>query len=264
MKTNLFSSNAGLDEVVFENRNKMYGAYDLRKTYEERLTLSAMATVSFFMLVLSSFFIFQAKPEIPPILTEPFKGSCTLTPPPLFIETPVQMFQDPVASVDITPEVVKHEVEKKDQPKPNKDQLPIQGSGDGTGTGVPGGTGTTPGTGTGKVEIIFPDPKPQPLEYIEFFDKAPMFAGYESYLQEHIKYPEYAMINNIQGVIYVMVKISATGEIVNAEIIKGIGGGCDQEAVRVIKNMPAWQPGLQNGKPVPVKCVLRVKMLLQN
>lgn len=264
MKTNLFSSANGLDEVVFENRNKMYGAYDLRKTYEERLTLSAMASVSFFMLLLSSFFIFQSKPEIPPILAQPVDGTCTLTPPPLFIETPQQMFQDPVATAKVTPDIVKHEVKSDDQPKPVKDPSPLQGNGDGTGQGVPGGTGTEPFTGIEKPQIVLPDPEPKITEFIDYFDKAPVFPGYESYLQNHIKYPEYAIVNNIQGVIYVMVKINAMGEVVNAEVIKGIGGGCDQEAIRVIKNMPAWQPGLQNGKPVPVKCVLRVKMLLQN
>ncbi len=71
-----------------------------------------------------------------------------------------------------------------------------------------------------------------------------------------------AIANGIQGVIFVMVKINEKGQITGVEVIKGIGGGCEDEAVRVIKNMPAWKPGLQNGKAVPVKCIVRVKMLL--
>ncbi|MGZ5283559.1 MAG: energy transducer TonB [Bacteroidia bacterium] len=265
MKTNLFSSNHGLDEVVFENRNKMYGAYDLRKTHEERLTLSAMATVSFFMLLLSSFFIFQTKPEMPDITAKPDDGGLIiLTDPRVIIPEPERMFQPPAASANVTPEIVKHKVENADQPKPVKD-IPLNTGGDGTGNGVPGGTGNLPSTGTGTtIPVTLPIPKPEPAEFIEYYDKAPQFPNYESYLQNHINYPDYAISNNIQGTIFVMVKINETGKVVGAEIIKGIGGGCDQEALRVIKSMPDWLPGLQNGKPVPVKCVLRVKMLLQN
>ena len=268
MKTNFFSANAGLDDLVFENRNKMYGAYDLRKTYEERLTLSTMGTVSFFMLLLAALYYLQPSPAIPDIIIpkDPLGKTITLVDPPL-IELPPRMFNEPAASGTIVvPKITKEKV-NDDKLPPKNDEVKGNTTGDGK---VTDGTGTDPNA----VKPIVSGPSttiteaPVIKEFITFYDKGPEFQGglsaYENFLQSHINYPEYAITNNIQGTIFLMVKIDEKGKIVGVEVVKGIGGGCDEEAARVIKSMPDWKPAQQNGKPVPVKCVLRVKMLLQN
>ena len=57
--------------------------------------------------------------------------------------------------------------------------------------------------------------------------------------------------------------INKSGEVSNVEIAKGIGGGCDEEAVRVIKNMPSWKPGKQNGLAVNVRMVIPIAFKLK-
>jgi len=72
------------------------------------------------------------------------------------------------------------------------------------------------------------------------------------YLQRNLKYPDLAIEHNIQGKVYVKFVVRKDGSIEHIEVVKGIGGGCDQEAVRVIKNSPKWSPGMHDGEPVNV------------
>jgi protein TonB len=72
------------------------------------------------------------------------------------------------------------------------------------------------------------------------------------YVAETIEYPAFAKRGNIQGKVYLRFVIGKTGKISNVEVLKGIGGGCDEEAVRVIENAPNWIPGRQRGKAVKV------------
>ena len=65
-----------------------------------------------------------------------------------------------------------------------------------------------------------------------------------------IKYPEEALLNNISGIVKVKFMIDIDGSIKNVSVIQGIGYGCDEEAIRVIKLLPDWLPGLQRGIPV--------------
>ena len=72
------------------------------------------------------------------------------------------------------------------------------------------------------------------------------------FLIKNIKYPVQAKEDNIQGTVYVSFVVSSLGEINNIKILRGIGFGCDEEAIRVVKKMPIWKPGKQNGKEVSV------------
>ncbi len=83
------------------------------------------------------------------------------------------------------------------------------------------------------------------------------------YLSANLRYPEQAKTNNVQGRVYVNFIISSRGKVLYPYIVRGIGSGCDQEAIRVIKNMPVWKPGKQNGKAVPVRYNVPVKFALK-
>ena len=72
------------------------------------------------------------------------------------------------------------------------------------------------------------------------------------YLSENIKYPKEALGKSIQGRVYINFIVEPDGHVSNVKVIRGIGGGCDEEAVRVVKAMPKWKPGKQRGKAVPV------------
>lgn len=82
------------------------------------------------------------------------------------------------------------------------------------------------------------------------------------YLSQNIRYPEYARKNNIQGKVVVKFVIDRDGSVFMAEIIRPIGGGCDEEALRVVKAMPRWKPGLQLGKPIRVYYTMPINFRL--
>jgi TonB family protein len=96
----------------------------------------------------------------------------------------------------------------------------------------------------------------------------PQFLGgdlaLQSYLVSSINYPAKAKDNGIQGKVVVKFTISKTGNVKDVEIIRGIGGGCDQEAIRVVKNMPNWVPGSNNGVPVTITYTLPVSFNLSD
>ena len=73
------------------------------------------------------------------------------------------------------------------------------------------------------------------------------------YLNENIKYPQMARESGIQGRVFVTFVVEKDGSVTDVRVLRGIGGGCDEEAIRVIKNMPKWDAGKQRGKPVRVQ-----------
>ncbi len=96
----------------------------------------------------------------------------------------------------------------------------------------------------------------------------PEFIGGEKalfeYLGSTIKYPTPAREVGIQGVVYINFIVEKDGSVSNVTVARGIGGGCDEEAVRVIKSMPKWKAGLQRDKPVRVQFNVPIKFTLSN
>lgn len=95
----------------------------------------------------------------------------------------------------------------------------------------------------------------------------PEYIGGESAMYEfigkNIKYPDEAKKEGIQGRVFLSFVVEKDGQISNVEILRGIGGGCDEEAVRVLKSMPNWTPGQQRGVPVRVQYRMPIKFTLQ-
>lgn len=95
----------------------------------------------------------------------------------------------------------------------------------------------------------------------------PKFPGGEKalfdYLGKTIKYPEKARNNNVSGTVYITFVVGLEGSIAEVKLLRGIGKECDEEALRVIKMMPAWQPGTQNGVPVRVQYNLPIRFTLR-
>ena len=87
-------------------------------------------------------------------------------------------------------------------------------------------------------------------------EEMPAFLGGEEklweYISQNIQYPQTAREKGIQGRVFVGFIVEPDGSISNVKMLRGIGGGCDEEAMRVIKSMPKWKPGKQGGKPVRV------------
>lgn len=107
------------------------------------------------------------------------------------------------------------------------------------------------------------------VEETEIFtvvEESPSFPGGDEsrikFLQENIKYPTMARESGIQGTVYVTFVVERGGNVTDVKILRGIGGGCDEEAIRVIKAMPKWNPGKQRGKPVRVQFNMPIKFTL--
>lgn len=87
--------------------------------------------------------------------------------------------------------------------------------------------------------------------------KGGMEAFYE-YVNKHVKYPPQARRMNVEGRVYVQFVVERDGTLTDVKAIKGIGAGCDEEAVRVVESAPTWNPGKQRGKAVRVRMVLPI------
>ena len=114
--------------------------------------------------------------------------------------------------------------------------------------------------------IIITDIKPKEKPIIEtIFDVVEENAEFEGgiqkmydYIGKNIKYPSMARETNVQGKIYVQFVVFKDGSLGNIKVLRGIGSGCDEEAIRVIEGMPKWKPGKQRNIPVSSKFVLPI------
>jgi len=101
-----------------------------------------------------------------------------------------------------------------------------------------------------------------------FVEDKPGYPGGEkarlSFLKDNIRYPAFAVESGIQGIVYVTFVVEKDGNISNVALLRGIGGGCDEEAVRVVKRMPKWSPGKQREIPVRVQMNVPIKFQLNN
>ena len=107
---------------------------------------------------------------------------------------------------------------------------------------------------------------PDTTKQIEVPDKQPSFPGGDEarskFFVENIKYPPEAMKNHVTGKVFITFNVTKNGKITDVKIIKGIGAGCDEEALRVVKMMPNWIPGELKGKPVATNFVIPIKFAL--
>lgn len=104
-------------------------------------------------------------------------------------------------------------------------------------------------------------------EIFTVVESMPEFPGGEaammSFIAKNIKYPGFARESGIQGRVFVNFVVEPSGLVSNVKILRGIGGGCDEEAIRVVQSMPKWTPGKQRGKAVRVSFNLPVRFTLQ-
>lgn len=123
-------------------------------------------------------------------------------------------------------------------------------------------------------EYVAPPPsvdvKDEEIVEAEIFtvvEESPSFPGGEEarirFLQENIEYPQMARESGIQGTVYMTFVVEPSGSVSAVRVLRGIGGGCDEEAIRVIQKMPKWNPGKQRGKPVRVQFTMPIKFTLQ-
>jgi protein TonB len=265
----LLFDKSNLDELVFEKRNKAYGAYAIRKSYPDNLKRSIYFTlVPMFLLFLVTVY-FQSKKKIEPIKPgSQTNGKASNDREKILKDEKVEFanFEIVMPKLPVENFVV---VADKKVIKPVQinrvDIKPISSAGfsgisslipSGLSSGGPGGGG--PG-GLGGVEM----PVITKPDFIRFSEIMPEFPGgleaMHDYIQKNLTYPKWAIENGIKGKVVLSFVVMPDGSIDYSEIERGIGFGCDEEALRVLQEMPKWNPGIQNGKKVAVKLILPIR-----
>ncbi|OYU95240.1 MAG: energy transducer TonB [Bacteroidetes bacterium B1(2017)] len=253
-------------ELVFTGRNKAYGAYVLRKKGDEYTIKGIIFAVVLFTASISAPVIVNyIKSQIPKENAVKVTDVTTLEePPPIDKNEPPPPPTEPPpplkSTVKFTPPEIKPDEEvPDDEPPPIQEEMKDKDAGVTTVEGDPNGVDaslTEGGEGDGEAP-----------EILTFAEQMPEFAGgteeLYKYLSKNIQYPPLARENSIEGKVVLTFVVGSDGKISQIEQVgKKLGWSCDEEAIRVVKNMPPWTPGKQNGKAVVVKFTLPIRFQL--
>jgi len=114
---------------------------------------------------------------------------------------------------------------------------------------------------------VFEEEAVHEMEIFMVVEDPPSFPGGDEarirFLSENIRYPQMARESGIQGTVFVSFVVERDGSVTDVRVLRGIGGGCDEEAIRVINSMPRWNPGKQRGRPVRVQFTMPIRFTLQ-
>ncbi len=275
MKTSILL-NREMNDIVFENRNKSYGAFALRQDYERTMTRAMISAFLFFLCCINSPNVIRLlqdrTPSVDDILLvntlvnlEPINKPEPEVKPPFVIpqKTPPSIKSQIkyVAPAVITDDLVIDEVDI-----PLIDQL----------VNVQIGT-TTIQNPEGTVEAGIADDFDNSSVIAEPIDEPSVFNSYAVeqqpefpdglaamyvFLKKNLDFPQLAIDLGISGTVYVQFVVTKEGLIQNAAVVRGPGGGLNQEALRVVNMMPPWKPGKHNGKAVAVNFTLPIKFQL--
>lgn len=233
------------DEIVFEHRNKEYGAYQLRKKYNKNVNIALaigvfiIFTVAFVPFLMASIKKVEKK-EIKEVEARLEKIDEDAPPPPPPPPPPPEEQQ--VQQVKFTAPVIVDSVINKSNQLVAIDDIEE----DIVDVNVEAATAETTEE---KVEEA-------PKEIFIVVEEMPEFPGgntlLQPYLNKNVKYPTSAIENGIQGRVFVKFCVNYKGHIEQVQILRGVDPLLDEEAIRVVKSMPTWKPGKQRGKPVNV------------
>jgi periplasmic protein TonB len=258
-----------LNAIIFENRNKNYGAYAIRSEYGNTILKSLGITVLIFAFVSSIAIMLnrtadeEKKLEIdiniaPPIPIKdviidvtPPKGPKVSTPPPPHVDV---VHNTTAVSTNIVDSTIERNITQtientNNNVTNNTNNNPGVGDNNGRNNGDP----HTDDNGNGGDAV----------RNINVVEVMPSFNNLPAFLQKNLRYPEMAKEQNIQGKVYINFVVDEEGKIINATVVKGIGYGCDEEALRVVKLIPKGTPGYMGGKAVKVSFVQAISFKLQ-
>ena len=255
------------------NKNKMYGAYALRQSYPDHLKWALAGSLLLVALLIGLPLLATSvagKAEVAPstgiILESKVKIEKKELPKPKVATAPKPSITRPTlktAPPDVKPD---DKVGKEEKP-PTAYELNHADPGATTEAGDPKSTepaNAEPGLSDfAPVEPVKPQAPDEPFRRAE---QMPSFPGGDAellkFLYKNIQYPAFARENGIEGTVVVHFIVNEKGELTHLEMLRDIGGGCGDETLRVIRKMPAWNAGRQNGRPVKVHFTLPVKFNL--
>ncbi len=263
-------------DLVFQNRNKAYGAYQLRKHNNETMTKAFFyASIAFSTLVIFPWVYGQMAGKMPsieiPQAPEPLEVNLTKIhelKPPVLPAKSSPATKIPLKTVQYTKMVVAPASQVNIEP-PSQDEVhrSVISTTNSEGADAKGvnpveiPTGSTAGTG---VEI----PSETAVYDMHAIEKYPEFPGgqeaFIKFLRKNLRYPGLAAENGIQGKVILSFIIERSGQLSQIKVMRGIGSGCDEEAMRVLSKSPQWKPGVQNNQNVRVAYTLPINFSLSN
>lgn len=273
-------------DIVFEGKNQDFGAYEMRKESPHRHTRAVIIVLSVLAVILVILFlgvkgVFSKNEEEGPDAAidqemaqmaqdEAMEEEMEEEQP--IIEQPEEEIIQPeeVANEQRVTDILVVEDDQYDATKEVKTQEEATQN-----EAQIGAIDVTEGTNdlnkqTIREEIVVsapPAPEPEKVYTMAMVEQKPSFPGGDAamykWLSEHINYPAQASEEGVQGRVVVQFDVDKTGQIVNVKIARGRHPALDKEAMRLVKSMPKWQPGRNNGQPVKVTYTLPVTFRLQ-
>jgi periplasmic protein TonB len=247
------------DDIVFETRNKEYGAYKLRTKYNRTVIWALLVGVVIIATAVITPYLNakalenrlkRAERQVEIKMENLDQPNETVAPPPPPPPPPSDVVQQqryvpPVVVDSIKPEDVQNIMTADDAQVEVKDQEVVE-------------------VVEVKEEVQEAEPEEIPFVVVE---EMPMYPGGDAellkYIAEHTTYPDIAKENNIQGRVIVRFCVTAKGGVSQVSILKGVDPELDAEAIRVVNTLPAFKPGKQGGKPVPVWYMVPITFTLK-
>jgi periplasmic protein TonB len=262
-----------VNDLLFQNRNKAYGSYALRKAYDGHLLKSGgIASILFTSSFL--FFQFVQKPYLPTISASTFCSLPFDIPPPLPPPPPpkprprLRTLRLNVPTIMFLPPIVKKEdlIINEILPPTHDEMKDIKISYE-----------TIEGERTAKEGIKEPIPPPPPEASIKYPTEVPSFfmpqhlpqfpTGEKAmlkYLAEKLRYPSKARAQDIQGTVLIHFTVDTEGNIINVRVKKRLSSECDAEAMRVVQGMPKWTPARSSGRTVNADFTIPITFKLED
>ena len=247
------------DDIVFESRNKEYGAYKLRTKYNRTVMWALLVGIVIIATTIITPYLNakalenrlkRAERQVEIKMENLDQPNETVAPPPPPPPPPADVVQQqryvpPVVVDSIKPEDVTQLMTADDAQVEIKDQEVVE-------------------VVEVKEEVQEAEPEEIPFVVVE---EMPMFPGGDAELLKYIGlntvYPDIAKENNIQGRVIVRFCVTAKGGVSQVSILKGVDPELDKEAIRVVNTLPAFKPGKQGGKPVPVWYMVPITFTLK-
>ncbi|WP_304154303.1 energy transducer TonB [Hoylesella buccalis] len=266
-------------DLVFAGRNQAYGAYQLRKGTGKRNVISIIAVVALVLLCQIGLSIKKAADaearkraamtEVVELskLEQPKKKAEVKQQKKIQLE-PEKVVERVKSSIKFTAPVIRkdNEVKPEEELKTQDELMNTKtaiGAIDVKGNDDKGGEVLKL-----KEAVAQPEPKPEVENKVfDVVEQMPSFPGGPSalmkYLSENVKYPVVAQENGVQGRVVVSFVVEKDGHITDVKVVRSVDPSLDKEAARVVKSMPSWIPGKQNGSAVRVKYNVPVSFKLQ-
>jgi protein TonB len=271
---NLKNDSSNFIELLFENRNKEYGAYCIRKEYSSNLVNSFLIAISSIVLLVGSIVLMNknsAQETIPQLARYIEQVEIEIDLSNLQAQNKVEKIEKAKVEAqssttnkqDVVPEIKNNAVLFTDKlEKVEAFISPIKSS------NLKIETNVLPTTGNGKLLVQPVLASSEQVKELAQLDIAPEFPGgidkLMEFLSDNVKYPIEAKANGITGTVYVSFMVDKFGKVKEAKIKRGLFGDCDAEVLRVVHLFPDWKPGVLKGENVNVYFNLPVRFDLRN